>query len=1043
MGIFSIIDTAFAKALVQAPRSEMMASWIASRNQLTANQAAGLNRVVIVGEGGSGKSTLLKQMLARCAIEGLVPVWVSLASLPDGGPLTVSALLDRLVEQAHARLGIDDVTPAFFEALVQDGQLAIGFDALDECGSLVQRQKVRGLIAEVAREWKRCRVFVTSRPEALLDTPLALAETGRLAKDETGRMAKDQTEFFAVRPIPFTRDDVAPFLRVAFDDGEQLAQTLLARTGIEALMETPLTLTLVGLVARTPKGLPATRTPLFARCLATVCETWEDAKSPHIAADGLDPAERLDVLRRLGWEAQRGGGDVLGARAARAALAKVPAYASPARGKTIVDGLARRNLLLRAETDGDGSLDVHSIRFAHSQFREYLAAAHLAEQFALDATGVAAAMAPYWFDTGWLDVLRFAVATLDDEPDLRDGLLRTVLHAEDPYRDLLHRPELLVAQLLVRLPGADAAIVAEVAACLERVALDEPALRDIAARALIDLARHAPVQPAIERFARGDGAARAFPVDVQQLESARLEGLRWRLAAIESLASARGGAAVLALVPTSPEPGLEAVLAVSELRARLGDRDGARAAWRARFDRGIAADQARIAASMDKVGEADRFNAWLLVRLDADDALVGEARLADERGILAKDSAVWARLFERASVELATIDAGQQFAPATVSSAIYAMLEAGAGVASTQGKALIAAALRHPSLVWFAAPRVAQVMPGLKAEAVQRLLDFVLDARRLPFAQRPDGSRLNATVAALCDEPDDALAVPVLLRLLGDFDPNAYWGQRVAESLRRRGQSEAGLSVLQPLLALPAGADDGHHDAGVVRRGQAWQLARTLDPAQALRLLDVMYRSGEARADAERLMPIWSASGVAPVSRDWFAAIALDDADGQRGRRFLETLRSHERDTFFTDEARHALGGKVFDEGPTEEPPPPWTLADTERTFELALANDRFVNENDKEIKTTPHALAGLLSEIAALSDDATALRHADTWLQTILAGPSMFAIAKAGALSDCLGALAHEGLRDPRWLPAVATVARSVPPAARAELVGWLNANA
>ena len=74
----------------------------------------------------------------------------------------------------------------------------------------------------------------------------------------TGWRARPKPEeFFAFEPVPFGRGDVAPFLKAAFGDDGQLAQTLLMRTGIEALMETPLTLTLVGLVARTSRaGLP-------------------------------------------------------------------------------------------------------------------------------------------------------------------------------------------------------------------------------------------------------------------------------------------------------------------------------------------------------------------------------------------------------------------------------------------------------------------------------------------------------------------------------------------------------------------------------------------------------------------------------------------------------------------------------------------------------------------------------------------------------------------------------------------------------------------
>lgn len=389
----------------------------ASLGRLPVPVAAALPRVVITGVGGAGKSTLLKQMLARAAATGRTPLWVPLAALPTHVQLTPSSLIDLLVVQASTTLGLD-VSRAFFQELVRDGQIAIGFDALDECGSLVQRQKVRALIIETAREWKQCQVFVTSRPEALREVPLPHVPDIGEPKDD---------QFFIFEPVRFARADVAPFLRAAFeDDGEQLAKELLGRTGIEALLETPLTLSLVGWVARTDKGLPHTRMPLFARCLDTVCETWEDAKGGPDPADGLNAAQRVDVLRRLGWEAQRTGGEQLSASLARTALAQL----YPTAAKTIVDGLARRNVLLRAQTVEDGGRDVTSIRFVHPQFREYLAGAYFAEQFSLDPTAAAKQMAKHWIDSGWLETLRFAIATVGNDAQVRDGLLRAALNAD-------------------------------------------------------------------------------------------------------------------------------------------------------------------------------------------------------------------------------------------------------------------------------------------------------------------------------------------------------------------------------------------------------------------------------------------------------------------------------------------------------------------------------------------------------------------------------------------------------------------------------------
>jgi len=167
----------------------------ASQGQLPAAAAAGLPRVVIVGDGGAGKSTLLKQMLARAGSAGRVPVWVPLAGLAADGPLTTAVLVDHLVRQAHAALGLDDVNDAFFRALIDEGRLAIGFDALDECGSLARRQKVRGLIVEVAREWKRCQVFVTSRPDAFARRRCRCWRTGWRARIRSPRSSSPSSRF--------------------------------------------------------------------------------------------------------------------------------------------------------------------------------------------------------------------------------------------------------------------------------------------------------------------------------------------------------------------------------------------------------------------------------------------------------------------------------------------------------------------------------------------------------------------------------------------------------------------------------------------------------------------------------------------------------------------------------------------------------------------------------------------------------------------------------------------------------------------------------
>jgi hypothetical protein len=1005
---------------------------LARQGQLPAAAAAGLPRVVIVGDGGAGKSTLLKQMLARAGSAGRVPVWVPLAGLATDGPLTPAVLIDHLVRQAHGALGLDEVNDAFFRALVDEGRLAIGFDALDECGSLARRQKVRGLIVEVAREWKRCQVFVTSRPDALRDTPLPLLSAPRPAGEEP-----KSDEFFAFEPVPFGGDDVAPFLKAAFDDDGSLARTLLMRTGMEALLETPLTLTLVGLVARTAKaGLPATRTPLFAQCLKTVAETWEDAKGGP-PSDGLDPAQRLDALRRLGWEAQQVDGDRLVARAARRALAQVPTLAP--RAEAIVNGLVRRNLLLRAETSDAG--EVQQIRFSHPQFREYLAGAHLAEQLALDEKAAAAAMARHWFDSGWLEVLRFAVASVENDAELRDALLRAILAADDPYRDLLRRPEFLVARLAARLSSADAGLLGQVVATLEMAAQQEPALLHEATRLLLGLGSHCAAQPAIRRFAEGAGIARAFPDSDRASDAERLEAFRWRLRAIEALAQGEGPAAALALLQRLAAPQLQHVVEVSELRMRLHDRDGARKAWRAAFEAGDANARTQVAASMDRAGDGAEFDLWLLAHVAGNGATVRDVALARERKLPVDYDAAWRRLFTAAMPALGALAREQLFAPEPLAAAVYAALDIEiADVAARDAQhALLAAALGHPAFTWIVGPRVGGRFPDLRADAVAALVSYVLSTNG-EGAVRYDRSRVGGAVQAVSDEPDDALAVPALRELLRRFDPDQRWATRVAESLARRGHGREALEDLAPILALPAGVEPGGPDPEQPRREMAWRLARELDWPATRSLLDAKYRRGKPKAAAERLMSLWNASGVGPLAREWFAELATDE----EGREFLRVLTTHERDTFFTDSARHALYGGVFDDGfDNDETPAPWTLANYEQAFEFALAQGRFVDERDRDKDASVRDLLGLLGGIVAAGDAAAALRHADDWVQRTLADPAPAPGEKAEQLAEQLYGLARRGLHDERWVAPVAAFARTVAPGHRVSLVDWLIMNA
>ena len=313
----------------------------------------------------------------------------------------------------------------------------------------------------------------------------------------------------------------------------------------------------------------------------------------------------------------------------------------------------------------------------------------------------------------------------------------------------MRRPEFLVAQLLTRLPQADAAIVGDVAACLERTAINEPALRDAAAQALLDLRRHAPALPAIERFALGGGAALAFAEHAEESNEdyRRWQPLRWRLRAIEALAPARGNAAALALLQPLQASGLRTALELAKSRWRLGDVDAARRDLKQLFD-GVVdeVERAFVAEAMDEVGEGERFNGWLTALLDAGVPTTAQARLARERRVLADDAPAWTRMFERATAELDAIDPDD--ATQQVSSESWAVVEAAIdlvdGAALEAGRALLVASLPHRLLVWRVGPHVLKVLRSHAAQAITCLKDFVIKGLSLPYGYWLDGSSLDS-----------------------------------------------------------------------------------------------------------------------------------------------------------------------------------------------------------------------------------------------------------------------------------------------------------
>ena len=149
-------------------------------------------------------------------------------------------------------------------------------------------------------------------------------------------------------------------------------------------------------------------------------------------------------------------------------------------------------------------------------------------------------------------------------------------------------------------------------------------------------------------------------------------------------------------------------------------------------------------------------------------------------------------------------------------------------------------------------------------------------------------------------------------------------------------------------------------------------------------------------------------------------------------------------DTAFTDHARQALGGNVFDRAGEDEPDRKalLTTAALEREFACAMEHGWYEDERGRRRGADAPGVARLLGKIADSAGRETALQLADSWLQRALVDDAMSAQSKADLLLERLGALGQRGLRNPSWCEPAADLARKIEPAHRGDLLEWLRAN-
>ncbi|MCB9762000.1 MAG: SUMF1/EgtB/PvdO family nonheme iron enzyme [Alphaproteobacteria bacterium] len=310
---------------------------------------------VVLGGPGSGKTTLLRQRARELLDEGgPVPLLLKVSEVCDAG----------LWRAAAARYGPD--VAALLERRAAQGALVLLLDGLDEALDL---PRARLQVTRIAATLSPCRVVVSSR----------VADYDYLPGD-----------FRDLELLPLDPDRQAELLsRYCTDPGlvDRVLRRLRSRHRMRDLAETPLLLSLVGVLLGQGAGIPEKRADLYATAIGLMLD-------PHPLDSDRPRLTDVALARRA-----------LGAVSLALHDCKRDAYPLNAVRKALQGSAAGRvfggvEAMLRDIQRVSGLVEVHgepgsarpSLVFPHRTFREFFAAEALVAQ--MDALEVLEREAP-------------------------------------------------------------------------------------------------------------------------------------------------------------------------------------------------------------------------------------------------------------------------------------------------------------------------------------------------------------------------------------------------------------------------------------------------------------------------------------------------------------------------------------------------------------------------------------------------------------------------------------------------------------------------